>query len=202
MKARLGQPRSSSFAGREWNLLCRLREVGVPTPEPLAIGELGAALFSPASVLVTRELEDVQPMEAWLVERTDGRSRARLSRAFGVFFRRLLSAGVGPLSLTPSSIVVGTEDPSAASDCAFVQLAPKVEGALRFGDLPDVCLVSLPEGLGQAELDVVAVLGDLGRSLDQGSARERYRVLYGACLRGLPRGERRALLERVVGPAP
>ena len=205
MRARLGQPRSSSFAGREWNLLCRLREVGVPTPEPLAIGEVSAALFSPASVLVTRELDDVQPMEAWLAERPDGRSRARLSRALGVFFRRLFAAGVGPLSLSPSSIVVGTDDPSAASDCAFVQLAPKAEGALRFGDLPDVCLMSVPEGLGQAELgatEAAAVLSEVGRSFDQASARERHRVLYGACLRGLPREERRALLERVVGSAP
>ena len=201
MRARLAQPRSSSFAGREWNLLCRLREVGVPTPEPLAVGEVSAPLFSPASVLVTRELEDVQPMSAWLAERPDARSRARLSRALGVFFRRLFSAGLGPLELSPASVVVGTDDPNAASDCAFVQLAPKTEGSLRFGDMPDVALEVLPEGLGQVESDpkeAVDLLARFGRAFGAASPRERYRTLHGACLRGLSREERRALQQRAA----
>jgi len=205
MRARLGQPRSSSFAGREWNFLCRLREAGVPTPEPLAVGEVSAPLFSPSSVLVTRELEDVQPMDAWLAERSDARSRARLSRALGVFFRRLFSAGLGPFELSPSSVVVGTDDPNAASDCAFVQLAPKTEGSLRFGDMPDVSLEVLPEGLGQVEFgpeEAVDLLGRFGEVCGAASPRERYRVLYGACLRGLSHDERRALQQRVVGSVP
>ena len=205
MGARFGQPRSSSFAGREWNLLCRLREEGVPSPEPLAVGEVSAPLFSPASVLVTRELEDVQPIGAWLEERPDARNRARLSRALGVFFRRLFQAGVSPLSLTPASIVVGTEDPNEPPDCAFVQLAPKAEKELRFGDLPDVCLVDVPAGLAQAELktgDALGVLSSVGASMTGASARERHRVLYGACLRGLSRGDRRELLARVSDAAP
>jgi len=202
MRARLGQPRSSSFAAREWNLLCQLREAGVPTPEPLAVGEVSAPLFSPSSVLVTRELEDVQPMDTWLAERPDARSRARLSRALGVFFRRLFAAGLGPLELSPSSVVVGTEDPNADTDCAFVQLAPKTEGSLRFGDAPNVALEALPEGLGQAGLDpeeAVELLGRFGEACGAASPRERYRVLHGACLRGLPRDERRALQQRVAG---
>ena len=204
MGARFREPRSSSFAGREWNLLCRLREEGVPTPEPLAVGEVSAPLFSPASVLVTRELEDVQPLVAWLEERPDTRNRARLSRALGVFFRRLFQAGVSPLTLTPGSIVVGTEDPSEPSDCALVQLAPKTEKELRFGDLPDVCLVDVPAGLNQAELETgeaLGVLSEVGAHLQGASVRERHRVLFGACLRGLPRDARRALLARVSNAA-
>lgn len=202
LRARMGQPRSSSFAGREWNLLCQLRAAGVPTAEPMAVAEVSAALFSPSSVLVTRELEDVQPMDAWLEERGDARSRARLSRALGVFFRRLFAAGLGPLEITPAALVVGTEDPSAASDCAFVQLAPKAEGALRFGDLPDVSLAALPEGLGQAHIDpeeAAFILRQFSEASVAATARERYRVLHGACLGALSKAERRALLEHASG---
>jgi len=202
MRARLKQPRSSSFAVKEWNILCQLRERGVPTQEPLAVGEVSAALFSPSSVLVTRELESVLPMDAWLSERGDTRSRARLSRALGVFFRRVFAAGVGPVELAPSSLAVGLEDPTGEADCAFVQLMPAVEGALKFGDMPDVSMDLLSQGLGHLELslgDQLASLMSFGAQFDGLSAREGYRVLYGACLRGLPRDERRALFTQAAG---
>ena len=148
IRTRLGQPRSSSFAAREWNLLCRLRERGVPTQEPLAVGEVSAPIFSSASVLVTRELESVLPMDAWLRERGDERSRARLTRALGVFFRRLFSAGVGSPELSPSALAIGLEDPTAEADCAFVQLMPKTEGALKFvaGEGGDGMELRIPGG--------------------------------------------------------
>jgi hypothetical protein len=202
MRARLKQPRSSSFAVKEWNLLCQLRERGVPTQEPLAVGEVSVALFSPSSVLVTRELESVLPMDAWLLERANGRSRARLSRALGVFFRRFFAAGVGPLEFSPSALAVGLEDPTGESDCAFMQLMPAVEGALKFGDMPDVSVDLLSQGLGHLELSLreqLACLMAFGAQLEEVSAREGYRVLYGACLRGLPRDERRAHFRRATG---
>lgn len=205
MRARLKQPRSSSFAVREWNLLCQLRERGVPTQEPLAVGEVSAALFSPSSVLVTRELESVLPMDKWLKERADERSRARLSRALGVFYRRVFAAGVGPIELSPSALAVGLEDPTGEADCAFVQLMPAVEGALKFGDMPDVSIDVLPQGLSHVELTLSEQLSCLmafGSQLAGFSAREGYRVLYSACLRGLPREERRALFSQTHGVTP
>ena len=83
-----------------------------------------------------------------------------------------------------------------------MQLGAKAEGALRFGDLPDVSLAALPEGLGQAELrseEALDVLLRFSERCGPASPRERQRVLHGACLGALSRVERRSLLERVGG---
>ncbi|MFT5289025.1 MAG: hypothetical protein ACI8QS_001205 [Planctomycetota bacterium] len=55
---RFGNPRSSSVADRQWNLLCHLRAQGIGTPEPLAVGARGKGLVCRDSFLVTRAFEE------------------------------------------------------------------------------------------------------------------------------------------------
>lgn len=93
LRARFTEPRSSSLAERDWNLLCALRASGVGTPEPLAVGSLGGG-FSRRSFLVTRELQRVRRLEDWFREEQSPSARRLGLAALGAFAGRLLRSGV------------------------------------------------------------------------------------------------------------
>ena len=104
--ARLTTPRSSSFAARAWNLYCHLREHGVGTAEPMAMGEEGSPLFSSRSFLVTRALDNMRPLPVVLREGTGAVERRRLAQALGLFLGRIADARVRLPRLKLSAIFV------------------------------------------------------------------------------------------------
>ncbi len=123
--ARLGSPPSGSLAEREWNILCHLRLHGVGTPEPLAVGALGAGLVARRSFLVTRELERTVTLERWARMEIDAATRARTLRALADALARAFRAGAWlpalrarhvHLAADECGLGTGTDGASCAAD--------------------------------------------------------------------------------------
>lgn len=148
--ARFTAPRSLSFAEREWNLYCHLRRHGVSTPEPLAVGSDGGALFGRRSFLVMRELDEMHSLAHWSKADLDPRQRAIIARAVGLALHRVFRCGVLLPNLGAHSIRVGELRTQAreAEPCAALQIA-KLRGhapatgpgpGLTWGRLPEVAI--------------------------------------------------------------
>jgi hypothetical protein len=161
LRARLTHPRSDSLAQRDWNLLCHMRAEGVNTPEPLAVGSTASSWIAKRSFLVTRALDEVQPLIEWLAQsgvQLDVRRRGL--RAVGLMLRRLFTARVELPGLRLEHIQLSIQDPVRADldadACSMEQIAqvradrsgalPIVDGNLRWRRLPTVVLTSVVGG--------------------------------------------------------
>ncbi len=197
LRARLGHPRSTSLAARSWNLLCHLRAHGVPTPEPLAVGELGGEPFARRSVLVVRELERSTPLPRWWTEAEPAARRAA-ARALGELLARIARAGLVLPELGLADLYLAQPRTPPGADCGS-----PVAG-LRSRRLPELALARVRGGrLGRlrarAGLAELERLGRDARDLGAVRPREWLAVWYRARGRGLTRSERRrdlALLAR------
>lgn len=202
--ARFKAPRSESFAAHAWNLFCHLRESGVGTAEPLAMGQTASALFASQSFLVTRALEPMKSIPDYLAEHTDAEGRRCLAHALGLFLNRILEAGVALPALDPSHVFVSRrkEKPS----CAIRKIQDQVAGGDAHSPVPELVTSRLPElalgnvdgGRIQPELVLAARVEQLrlwGRGQrDLFSARDLLRIAHYALGNStLPRERRRAL---------
>ncbi len=86
---------------------------GVPTLEPLAVGEASAAAAAPGSFLVTRTLEGARPLTAFLEEELPrfvpprrARVRQSLAVALGRLLARMHDAGVVHADLHPGNLLL------------------------------------------------------------------------------------------------
>lgn len=143
--ARLTHPRSTSFAARDWNLLCHLREHGVGTCQPLALGEEPSPLFASRSFLVTRELANMRPVPVHLQEATESDGRRRLAHALGLYLARIAEARVSLPHLRLDSIFVSrpkAEGGSCAAQASGASQASPVPGLAR-RPLPELALASV-----------------------------------------------------------
>lgn len=196
LRARLGHPRSTSLAARGWNLLCHLRAQGVPTPEPLAVGELGGEPFARRSVLVVRELERAAPLPSWWSE-AGATERRAAARALGELLARVARAGVVLPELALADLLLAQPRTPPGAGCGS-----PLPG-LRSRRLPELALARVRGGrLGRLrERAGLGELERLGREALASSTvrpRELLAVWYRARGRGLARGERRRDLAHLV----
>lgn len=211
LDARLSAPRSTSFAARDWNLICHLRGAGVGTPEPLAMGEVVRPVFSRTSFLMTRALDDMQPLPEWLVKHTGTDERRHAALALGLFLGRLVGSRVHLPWLEAAHLYLsaaGSADSPHVEDdaCAARKIAALVRGpepelipGAVFRELPGVALGSVRSGRITPALLLSTQLETL-RHAQRGlppelrlTPREAFRVFHHAVGRGLSPIERRSL---------
>ncbi len=227
LAARLSQPRSSSFAARQWNLLCHLRKHGVGTPELLAMGEVTRPLFSKRSFLVTRALDSMQPLPEWLARHPAPLARRRAGRAIGLTLARIHSAGVHLPNLKATHLFLASAsvaespvegdslqgdalqgDALQGNTCAAQQIAARLPKKSahpgKFRRLPEVSLASARGARIDSALSPSTQLDSLRQlfiSLEaalQPSPREAYGVFLLALGRRLSRPERRRLWNQLT----
>lgn len=199
---RFKAPRSSSFAARAWNLLCHLREAGVGTAEPMAMGQEQAPIFAKRSFLVTRALEPMMSLVEYLDENQEPEDQRHLAHALGLFLRRIFQAGVELPVLEPQMIFVSRlkKKPS----CAIQKIQEQSSGVAPEVPVPDLSTRALPElaladvqgGRIHGELSIetrVNVLSHLTRRLAPGL---RLRCAHYALGNQTDREERRRGLRR------
>jgi len=210
MSARLTPPRSSSFAAREWNLICHLREHGVGTAEPLAMGEERASVFARRSFLVTRELESMQRLPDYLAREHGAEPRRHLAHALGLFVARLRDARVELPGLELRQLFVSIS--GSGESCAVQQLSEALGAdtpvsGLRRSRLPQIALTSVRGGRVREAVQPEAAAEWLRRWVDQlepaweVSPLELARVAHHALTRGGSRARRRALWHRHLLPS-
>ncbi|MFT7485410.1 MAG: hypothetical protein ACI9F9_001260 [Candidatus Paceibacteria bacterium] len=208
LSARFRSPRSESFAAHAWNLYCHLREAGVGTAEPMAMGQQNSMLFASESFLVTRAMEPMQSLREYLETNEDDRGRRQLCHALGLFLRRILQARVELPALTPATLFVSRRKLDAS--CAIRKIAdqaagrqPQVPTAISDLDtrpLPELALVDVHGGRIHEQFPVEAQRAQLqvwaaNREVQElFRPRERLRVAHYALGTALaPRPRRRAL---------
>jgi tRNA A-37 threonylcarbamoyl transferase component Bud32 len=106
-----------SKARMEMELALALAQRGIPTIEPLALGEQEAAFGAGASYLVTRALEGTQTLNTLMAvaattmsQQEQTRLRQRLAIALGRFVARLHEAGVKHGDFHAANILVRLDD--------------------------------------------------------------------------------------------
>jgi len=208
LRARFTQPASVSLAERAWNLSCALRAAGISTAEPLAVASEDRVVAARRSILVTRELEKMLPLSAWL-ERFDGaHDRRVLARALGSFLQRLASSGVRPAQLDFDALVAH-EKSGGRSDCAIEQIRDiqdrTLVGGLAVSALPELALAEVLDGrigAGSAAADRLELVRQLGRSLPPAlrpTTSDVLRCLRGALGSTADRAERHAAARQLFG---
>jgi Lipopolysaccharide kinase (Kdo/WaaP) family len=181
-RTRFTHPRSTSLAEREWNLMCRAREHGISTPEPLAVGRGEGTVFAERSFLILRELDDMLSLKQWADASLDPRLRVHIRDALVSALEKLWSAGVWLPNVNADNIFVGSpRNPDGGDpDCVarrIVELrtgrAEPIEqpsvGALKWGDLPEVALTDFSGGSMPARISTRrrnTLLQELGRELE------------------------------------
>ncbi|MFT7668139.1 MAG: hypothetical protein ACI8X5_000826 [Planctomycetota bacterium] len=194
--ARMTEPRSLSFAARAWNLFCHLREYGVGTAQPLAMGEEPAAIFASRSFLATRELELMQPLTGYLAERTDKDTRRRLAHSLGLMLARIFDARVELSQLRLESIFVARGAPKIACGSPVHGMASR--------NLPQLALATVHGGRIRDELgpeQSVQLLQHLLNQVDPTwrlARRDLYRVFYYSIGNRISSAERREILKRTL----
>jgi hypothetical protein len=212
VKARFTHPRSESLAAREWNLLCHLRAAGVATPEPMALVEVPAVLFANHSCLVTRELEDSEPLLSALAG-ADASERVHLLRAVSSMLARLFRSNTYLKRFRSRHLYVsrsGTqallaEDACAAEQILAVQATSCGNGpvaGMDWGKLPEIVVASVRSGrilpaLKPKEIEVMLRGLAIGVYQDV-TPRERLRLLLSATRGLFSAVERRALRHRLL----
>lgn len=188
LRARFTQPASISLAERAWNLACALRAAGVSTAEPLAVVSEVRPVAARRSILVTRELEKLSPLGAWLGRFDGPRDRRLLSKAVGSLLGRLAGSGVRPRELRFDALLAH-EKSGGRSDCAIEQLRDlqdrKLVGGVAVSALPELAIGEVLAGTLGPALDAaqrVKLVRELGRSLPAGLEPRATEVLR--CLRG------------------
>lgn len=217
LDARLSAPRSTSFAARDWNLICHLRQGGVGTPEPLAMGEIVRPVFSRCSFLMTRALDGMQPLVEWLRLHPEPSERRAATLALGITLARLIASRVHLPSIEAGHLYLASassaDSPHVEDDaCAAQKIAalaqPKELGSLVpgavFRRLPEVAVGSVRGGritpalLLSTQLETVRhVLRGLPDELHP-TTREAYRVFFHAIGRRTSRSERRSLWRQLI----
>lgn len=208
--ARLSAPRSASFAARAWNLICHLREYGVGTAEPLAMGEESAALFANRSFLATRELEAMQPLTDYVAHHRDATTRRRLAHAVGLMLARVFEARVDLPRLSLASLFVSRLD--AGEACAAQKIAESLGHGEAHDDspvpglekrpLPELALATVNGGRLLERFDERQALASCERLLAQVDEawqldpRELLRVFHYSIGRRMNRDRKRQILER------
>jgi hypothetical protein len=181
-RARFTHPRSTSLAEREWNLMCRAREQGVATPEPLAVGRGDGAIFAERSFLVVRELDDVLSLRQWSEASLDSRLGQRVRDSLVLALERLWSAGLWLPTLNADNILVGPpRNPDGGDpDCVarrIVEMQTGTKdpvdsatiGALKWGVLPEIVFTEFRGGSMTAQVSTRRrnkLLHELGRELE------------------------------------
>ncbi|MEE8469126.1 MAG: lipopolysaccharide kinase InaA family protein [Planctomycetota bacterium] len=195
LRARLRAPRSDSLATREWNLLCRLRQAGVSTPEPLALVRQRHPFFARRSALVTRELEGLTRAPDWFASERDAARRRLAVRSLGLMLSQLLSSGIELPNLCPADLWLA--DASVSGPAERRGMGP----GLTWRALPEVFLCSVHGGrLRRASRPrvghVSSFLSRLGASPEARAlaSRERLRLLLLAARCLLPGIRRRRLV--------
>lgn len=95
----------------EHRTLVRLREAGIPAPEPLAVASKRNGAFLESSILVTRSLGDVVPLGGYVLERIDAATHAEtaaFTERFARFVRGLHDAGVRHRDFHASNVMVAS----------------------------------------------------------------------------------------------
>ena len=206
-RARLTTPRSASFAARAWNLFCHLREHGVGTAEPLAMGEEPGPLFASRSFLATRELDGMLSLPEYLAQGPDAAARRRLGHALGLTLAHVAGARVELPQLELDQIFVSRT--AGGDGCAANQLQEFVERkqlggtSLPVSQLPEIAIAVVDggrilEGFGIEER--LEGLQRLAAQVDEGwepTARELLRVARHALGANLQRAERHRALRRL-----
>lgn len=202
--ARLTHPRSTSFAARDWNLYCHLREHGVGTAQPMAMGEEAAPLFAARSFLVTRALANMLSLPDHLREHPGAEQRRHLAQALGLFLARIAEARVRLPRLELADVFVAQG--RGAASCSANE-APPVPGLARRA-LPELALASVTGGriLERWSLEeTAAVLQCLASQVEEGwrlGPRLFYRVLRHAAGPDATREERKRAWRRLSDPEP
>ncbi len=209
-RVRLQAPRSMSFAARAWNLFCHLREHGVGTAEPLAMGEEPGALFAGRSFLATRELDGMLSLPELLAQGPDAAARRRLGRALGLTLAHVAGARVELPQLELDQIFVSRT--AGGDGCAANQLQEfvgrKQQGgtSLPVSQLPEIAIAVVDGGRILDEFGVRERLDGLQRlaaQVDEAwewTPRELLRIARLTLGAGLPREERRRALRRLAAP--
>ncbi len=213
--ARLSAPRSSSFAARDWNLICHLRKHGVGTPEPLAMGEIVRPLFSSKSFLMTRALDSMCALPEWLERNSSPDMRRRAAHAVGIMLSRLIASRVHLPWLEASHIYLSSassaDSPVESDACAARKIAalvkdgpkPPVEGMV-FRRLPEVAIGSVRGGRITHSLLLSTQLDTLRNALRglppelMPTQRQTYRIFYHAIGRHHTGRERRSLWDQLT----
>lgn len=160
LRARLLQPRSSSCAARDWNLICHLQAHGLSAPQLVALAERGARPFGAESVLVTRELEGFVTLRAFLERRGPRAERRRALKSLALAFAQLLRCGAWLPRLSTDNVLVQEDD----NDCV----------ALRIVNLQTEQTLLRERGLARSRLPAIAFTQfERGRILPRISARRR-----------------------------
>jgi hypothetical protein len=181
-RARFTHPRSTSLTEREWNLMCRAREHGVATPEPLAVGRGEGAVFAERSFLVVRELDDMLSLRQWAGASLDPRLCAHIRDALVLALEKLWSAGVWLPNMNADNILVGSSrNPDGGDpDCVARKIVAlqtggsqtidsHSAGALKWGDLPEVAFTEFRGGSMPTRISARrrnTQLRELGRELE------------------------------------
>ncbi len=204
VRARVTAPRSASPAERAWNLSCALRAAGVPCAEPMAVAADGA-IAAKRSLYVTRELEGLLPLDAWLERFPSARDRRELAAALGSFVARLAASGVRVPRFAWSDVVAHEKSGGRAA-CALEAITDARDRAAVRGipvsALPELALAEVADGaLGDA--DAAAERVRLARALAASApasaraasadARDLARFVRGALGASATRADRRAL---------
>lgn len=200
--ARFTRPRSGSLAERTWNLLCHLRAAGVGTPQPLAVGAVGAGPVSRNSFLVTRELVGFETPQQWLERPHRREARRHAFVALGAFLSSLLGSGVflprlGLHQLRISAVAEVDQDHECEQDT-------DATGFMR-NRMPSVVLTDVCGGRLRARLSLDEAAGMLLtlRPADAAavSGLELGRAFVLATRHKFSRSERRAIWQRLAaGP--
>jgi len=191
-RSRLSHPRSASQAERRWNLLCHLRQHGVGTPQPLAVGARGEGFVSRDSFLVTREVEGAVPLADWFAS-ASSQERRRGLRAIGAALSRLIGAGVELPELSARAVLL--QPPRDDSECDA-----EATGSLRLNRLPSVVISDVTGGrlrretTSESVAELLTLVDDPRLAVDDG---ERLRIAHVA-LRRLERPLRREVWRRLV----
>ena len=198
LRVRFTEPRSVSFAARDWNLICHLRSFGVGTPEPLCVGSAKGGGFSRDSFLVTRELSREVPLGEWLVRVHDPRARSSGLEALGATFARLFGSRVELPGLTARSIFVGVQREEQECDDHG---PPGTASEMRRRRLPAVVLTEVRGGRigNESTLEARAeLLARLFREVqDRMSVRDASRV-FRTALGSASREERARVWKRIA----
>lgn len=156
--ARLSQPRSASFAARAWNLICHLREAGVGTAEPLAMGQEESPLFARRSFLVTRALDPMQTLPEYLASNPGQVERNAVCHSLGLLLRRVQDAGVELATLSPQTLYVARLSNKQDDNCAIAKIKDAQQSSpvkgMRTRSLPELALADVNGARIHPELSI------------------------------------------------
>jgi hypothetical protein len=217
MGTRFQTPRSASFAAHAWNLICHLREAGVGTAEPLAMGQENSAVFAKRSFLVTRALEPMQPLTDYLAANKGGEVRRHLLHALGLFLRRVQLAGVELPELGPRALFVTRLSATKVDACAIQKIHVSMGGTepkpaspvpgFETRALPELALAQVHGGRIHGKLSIeeradhLAQLGMGPGVRELFSPRDLLRILHHALPLSLDRKGRRQAMVRLTRKA-